>query len=256
MNLKCQVWKLLKTQGLMYSLLSAIYLLCISTNAFAAHPLITDDTGTQGAGKFQIEVNGEYSDNNGEKTTEVAVTLSAGISDNIDVVASMPYLFLNPEEDSNEDGFGDAGVEIKWRIYEKEGISFALKPGITFNTGDEDKGLGDGKPSYGIVFITTKEMDALALHFNVGYTRNRKELRDIWHYSFAGEYSFTEKLKAVGNIGGETNPDRTSSTHPLFLLGGLIYNIRENVDIDIGIKTGLNKAETDYAILTGIAFRF
>ena len=134
-------------------------------------------------------------------------------------------------------------------------LSLALKPGITFNTGDEDKGLGDGKSSYGIVFITTKEIDALALHFNVGYTKNRKELRDVWHYSFAGEYSLTEKLKAVGNIGGETNPDRTANTHPLFLLGGIIYNIREYVDIDVGIKTGLNKAETDYAILTGIAFR-
>jgi len=25
--------------------------------AFGAHPLITDDTGTQGKGKFQLEVN-------------------------------------------------------------------------------------------------------------------------------------------------------------------------------------------------------
>ncbi len=184
----------------------------------------------------------------------ITAGLCTGIGDNVDVVLSMPYLFLNPEEDSSEDGIGDSGVEIKWRIYEKKGLSFALKPGIIFNTGDEDKGFGDGKSSYGIVFITTKEIDALALHLNVGYTKNRKELRDVWHYSFAGDYSLTEKLKAVGNIGGETNPDRTSNTHPLFLLGGLIYNIKENVDIDVGIKIGLNKADVDYAIL-GIAFR-
>lgn len=31
-----------------------------SGTAFAAHPLITDDTGTQGQGKFQLEVNGEW----------------------------------------------------------------------------------------------------------------------------------------------------------------------------------------------------
>jgi len=30
-----------------------------NTAAFAAHPLITDDTGTQGKGKFQLEVNSE-----------------------------------------------------------------------------------------------------------------------------------------------------------------------------------------------------
>ena len=27
--------------------------------AFGAHPLITDDTGTQGKGKFQLEMNGK-----------------------------------------------------------------------------------------------------------------------------------------------------------------------------------------------------
>lgn len=30
------------------------------TVSYAAHPLITDDTGTQGKGKFQIEVNSEF----------------------------------------------------------------------------------------------------------------------------------------------------------------------------------------------------
>jgi hypothetical protein len=28
--------------------------------SLAAHPLITDDAGTQGKGKFQLEVNGQY----------------------------------------------------------------------------------------------------------------------------------------------------------------------------------------------------
>ena len=40
-----------------------------SGTVFAAHPLITDDTGTQGKGKFQLEVNGEYAheDEDGER---------------------------------------------------------------------------------------------------------------------------------------------------------------------------------------------
>lgn len=43
---------------------------------------------------------------------------------------------------------------------------------------------------------------------------------------------------------------------PAFILGGLIYSISKNLDIDFGIKGGLNKPETDYAILAGIAWRF
>jgi hypothetical protein len=33
---------------------------------------------------------------------------------------------------------------VKWRFYEKDGLSFAIKPGIILPTGEEDKGLGDG----------------------------------------------------------------------------------------------------------------
>jgi len=244
----------LRFKVFLFFLLVTVYS-SLLTVSFAAHPLITDDTGTQGMGKFQLEINGEHSDNKGEKTTEIAMALSAGVMDDVDLVVSVPYLFLNPERDSNEKGIGDSGIEIKWRFYEKEGFSFALKPGVTFDTGREDKGLGDGKPSYGIVLMATKGIDSSSLHLNLGYTKNKKELRDVWHYSFAGEYGLTENLRTVANIGGETNPDRVSNTHPLFLLGGIIYSIRETLDIDFGIKAGLNRPEVDYAILTGIALQ-
>jgi len=37
-----------------------VALLLIAYPSWAAHPLITDDTGTQGKGKFQLELNGQY----------------------------------------------------------------------------------------------------------------------------------------------------------------------------------------------------
>ncbi|MFH1626281.1 MAG: transporter, partial [Pseudomonadota bacterium] len=58
--------------------------------AFGGHPLITDDTGTQGRGKFQLELNGkyDYDDKDGvkEKTTEMATSLTYGIIDEMDIV--------------------------------------------------------------------------------------------------------------------------------------------------------------------------
>jgi hypothetical protein len=35
----------------------------------------------------------------------------------------------------------------------------------------------------------------------------------------------------------------------------LIYSINENFNIDVGIKGGLNKPETDLTFLAGIAFK-
>lgn len=149
-------------------------------------------------------------------------------------------------------------------VFKKEGLSFALKPGITLPTGNEKKGFGNGRPSYALTFITTKEIEPLALHLNLGYTRYEYKLqkdkdsnkKDIWHLSLAGEVEVMKNLKAVTNIGVERNSNKTSNTPPAFILGGIIYSISENFDIDLGKKRGLNKPETDYTILVGMALRF
>ena len=239
--------------------------------AFAAHPLITDDTGTQGKGKFQIEINSEFTydkeiDLGGtrrEAGGEVAAIVSYGIIDTVDVVLGVPYQWTKVKEEgvtiSDEDGISDISLEGKWRFYDKDGLSFAVKPGITFPTGNEERGLGAGRATYGIFFITTIEVEPLAFHLNLGYTRNENkvdERKDIWHVSLAAEAQIVKDLKAVGNIGVERNPDKSSSTAPAFVLGGFIYSISENLDIDLGLKVGLNKPETDYSILAGVALRF
>lgn len=247
-----------------------------STSAFGAHPLITDDTGTQGKGKFQLEVNCEftYDKESFEGVTiketggELATILSYGIFDNIDVILGLPHQWEKTKEDnvvsSDVKGISDMSLEVKWRFYEKDGLSLAFKPGITLPTGDEKKGLGNGRASYGIVFITTKEIEPWAFHMNLGYTYNRYKLqadrdanrKGIWHVSIASEVEIVKDLKVVANIGMERNPDKTSNTHPAFILGGLIYSITENITVDFGVKGGLNKCETDLTSLAGIAFRF
>ncbi len=239
--------------------------------AFAAHPLITDDTATQGTGKFQIEINGEYGHEQEDGVTgnavELATILSYGINESTDIVLGIPYQYVrtkDPEETVDEDGLSDMSIETKWRFYEKDGLGFALKPGATLPSGDEEKGLGNGRASYGLVVITTKEAELLTFHFNLGYTRNEYKLeeddeanrKDIWHLSLASEMQVVENLRAVANIGTERNSDKESDTNPAFILGGLIYSVSENFDIDFGVKGGLNKPETDYTILAGMTGRF
>jgi long-subunit fatty acid transport protein len=94
---------------------------------------------------------------------------------------------------------------------------------------------------------------------NLGYKRNENtidERKDIWHASLAGEFKITKTLKLIANIGAERNTDKSSDTNPAFILGGFIYSIRENMDIDFGVKGGLNKAEADITYLAGITLRF
>ncbi len=257
--------KSLKLKVFLFFLLFTVHF-SLFTVSYAAHPLITDDTGTQGKGKFQIELNSEYAheDEDGAEadTTEIAAILSYGVTDTIDIVLGLPYQYLRVKEDwiaTTEEGLSDMSIELKWRFYEKEELSFALKPGITLPTGDDERGLGAGRLTYSAFFIATQEVEPWAFHINFGYIRNENkvdERKNLWHASLAGEVGAAKDLKIVGNVGIERNVDRTVETHPAFLLGGIIYSVTENFDIDFGIKAGLNKPEADYTLLAGMALRF
>ena len=240
----------------------------LAGTAHAAHPLITDDAGTQGKGKAQFEFIGEYGHENkdGVRTDSIVVPtlpfLSYGMTDSADIVFGISYQNVRTSDfqtTATADGISDASIELKWRFYENEGLSFALKPGITLPTGNNEKGLGAGRATSRLFFITTKEVKPWAFHINLGYIRNENkvdERLDIWHASVAGVVDILNNLKAVANLGIENDRDKASNRDPGFILGGLIYSISADLDLDIGVKTGLNKHGTDYSIPVGITWRY
>ena len=183
-------------QKIMKTLAVATTLL-LPTAAWAMHPLITDDAGTLGRGKYQFEVNGQY-DHDEEGSVEstgyqMAAGQSYGVTDTIDLVAGIPYLWAKEKDSgvevSNENGVSDASLDVKWHFFEKNGLSLAMKPGLALPTGNEEKGLGSGKVGYHVYAIASKEVDPWAIHVNLGYIRNENDTDDrvnLWHASLAG----------------------------------------------------------------------
>jgi hypothetical protein len=260
------------------SALFATALMLCSTPLFAAMPLQTDDTGTQGKGHCQIEI-GIESARDKENEEEVSykmtggalsATITCGLTDCIDLVAGLPVEWYTEKEDgikmADENGIGDLALQIKWRFYEMpdSGFSLALKPGLTIPTGDDEKGLGTGKVSGDVTLIATHEAKLATFHFNLGYSHTEYKLdevseasrKNIWHASVAAELNVTEKLRAVGDLGIETNSEKESDSDPAYILGGFIYGVNDSLDLDIGIRSGLNEAETDTSLLAGVTMRF
>ena len=63
-------------------------------------------------------------------------------------------------------------------------------------------------------------------------------------------------MKLAADIGIERNPDGDAKDDPAFLIGGIIFSVNENFDVDFGVKYGLTNSETDIAALAGVTFRF
>lgn len=246
--------------------LTAALALGIPLPAFGAHPLITEDTGTQGKGRFQLELVAElgHEEERGfhEDASDRAAVLSYGLRDDLDVLLTIPHTRNVVQEDglrTTDRGLGDVGLDAKWRFFEKGDVSVAVKSGVTFATGDEDKGLGAGKLNYSVFLVTSFDNAPWGYHIHIGYVRNRNvhdERNVLHHTSVALTYAVKDDWLLVADLGTLTATERGVDDDSSFLILGAIYSVTENFDLDFGVKRGISEPETDVTWLLGLAWRF
>jgi hypothetical protein len=238
--------------------------------AWAALPLITDDTGTQGPGRFQLEAAGNWLSDRENEGDEGARTISsfatvvftAGIDETLDLMVGVPYVWTETREAGmaiKDNGFSDTVIEAKWRFYDEQKFSLAIKPGILIPTGDADKSLGTGHVGYSAVLISTMDAEPWAFDVNLGYLyhENRTAERfDLWRGSLGSRYEMFERWKIVGEIGASRNTDSADSSDPVFAQIGLIYSPRDYLDLSAGYLFGLNNAAVDQSVRAGVTVRF
>lgn len=251
---------------------------------YAAHPYLTDDTGTQGSGHWQLELMLEHQRNPNtadtgdatvrqlRKVTLFSPVLTYGLRDDLDVALGLNYLRQRTIDDGTvtqtAEGTGDSTLELKWRFYEQNGLSLGLKPGLVLPTGDETRGLGTGKVSWGVNFILTRELEPWTFLANLSYAKTRYRLpadaeanhTHLWRASAGFGYALRDDLQLVGEAGLRTNSAKDDPFMPgqkgHFAMLGLVYSPADNVDLDLGVRKRVNRAEFDTAILLGATFRW
>jgi len=158
------------------------------------------------------------------------------------------------------DGPLDTSLDFKWRFFERGALSLGLKPGITLPTGDDERGLGAGKPTWGALFIGSYQpAGAFAFHSHLGYRRFRNTLgwrESLAHVSGAVVYSASEKLRLVADVSADTNPLPSSYGTLRYTVLGLSYSASADLDLDAGVKFRLNGIVFDRSLLFGVTLRW
>lgn len=238
--------------------ISFVTCLGFSVSAYAAHPLVSDDTGTQGVGAYQVELNTDWLKDEGVKTRTATTTLTKGVLENLDLYLNMPYALSEPN------GFNDVSIGLKWRFLEADGFSLGLKPEFRLASGDQEKGLGDGRSGEALSLIAQYEWGAWTWLFNVGSERHRfsdptaqdESRRYINKSSVALMYEINEQWHAVVDTGISSHETKAEKKDPRFMLLGLIHHVNDDLDLDVGYKKSLNSTETDRQIGVGVTYRF
>lgn len=237
--------------------LSGFFLVFAST-AHAAHPLVSDDTVTQGVGGYQVEVNTDWLRDAGVKTRTATATLTRGMTESIDVYLDTPYALSQPT------GFNDIGLGLKWRLFESNGLSVGLKPELSIATGNQEKQLGDGRSGGVLTVLTQYELGAWTWLFNLGTELHRyssassqdEYRRYINKASVGFTYQLDEQWLFVMDSGIQSHASKSEKKDPRFALVGLIYSLSEDAELDLGYKKALNSTETDRQWGLGLTYRF
>ncbi len=261
-----------------------VALIIVPTSGYAAHPYITDDTGTQGTGNWQLEMLGEHTRHNRiadpgggavnqlRRSTLINPVLTYGVRDNLDVALGLSRLRQRVKEDGalvgSASGTSDSTLDVKWRLYESGALSLGLKPGLVLPTGDENRGLGTGKLSWDVNSMLTYDAKPWVWLANIAYSEARfkrpedasANRRQLWRFSAGIAHSLHDKFRLVGEAGVRTNQAKDDPFLPgrygSFAMVGAIYSPTDKLDFDLSVRRAANRAELDTALLLGATMRW
>ena len=241
-------------------LLLGAALACAAT-AHAAHPLITEDTGTQGEGRFELELGLAGTRDDASRGWEFGPQLSGGLSANVDLIARPAWLELRHSAAAgggNPRGAGDTALDFKWRIGEQDGFSVGTRAGIALPTGDADKGLGAGKAWFHGVVIAQAAITAWTLIANAGYLQDPSpgERANLWYGTAAAVWQATGQWRLTGEAAAFRSPDPSRSTWPSVARFGAIATVAPWLDLDVGYQFRLNRAAQRQVVLAGATLRW
>lgn len=252
----------------------AVLLWLLPSTAWALQPLVTDDTGTQGAGGNQLEAayTRTADEAAGVKDTahEVPLVFTRGVTDTLDIYAGLGYQRIVPSAPAAvERGWGNPAAGAKWRFHEDEArkLSFALRPEIQFPVSEskEARGLGTARASYSVGLLMTQETGFGAVHVNfvaerVNYSDdalNSAERRTLYRLSAAPVWDLAGRWKLALDAGLMTNPDPAARARMGYVELGVIFSPGKDLDLAAGIvRNVMDGGVTTTQATAGATWRF
>lgn len=238
-------------------------LLALVGPARAAHPLVSDDTGTQGRGQAQLEASTDRTRvRDGSRVAreqEIGLALTYGLTETLDLAVGLPWLHLGTTGEPSQRGIGDLTLLAKWRLHDDgQGFSLALRPEFTLPTGKEGKGLGNGRATSALTLMSQLEHGAWTWLANVGIAYNDNKAGDrkrLWTASTALLYTVTDAWTLVADVGASRAAEQGAPSEKFGLLG-VIHHLGEELDLDLGWRRSLGHGPTANTLGAGLTLRW
>jgi len=252
---------------LKYLVLVVAFLLILpelSTRAVFAQggpPLITDDPGTPGDRRWEINIAFTAEKRKTEKSYETPILdINYGIGERIQLKYEVPWLVLDERGERTKNGLGNSLIGVKWRFFDQERhrIDMSIYPQFEFNNSDSsaDRGLVDSGLEFVLPVQLQRSFGSISLNPEFGYVF-RQYNDNEWIYGLALGYEVSSNLELLAEISGTTLQD-FQDDELLFNLGARC-ELSETYSLLIAAGRSFRSAasgEPEFLLYAGIQLNF
>jgi hypothetical protein len=235
----------------------ALVICVISANSVRAQggpPMITDDPGTPGNGKWENNIAIAISHVPNEWSIDVpAIDLNYGWGDHIQLTLQGGPTLLKRSDHGLIGGFGGTETAVKWRFLdeEKSGFDMSMFPRMIFNITQSSvrRGLSEDGTRFQIPFQAAKTFGRWRLDGEFGPLASTVG-RSEWLYGIVGGFDLAKTTMAMAELHGTS---RMNFSHDVLAVNFGVRQVLTERCIFIG-SLGHEVRETDNQPLAFIGY--
>jgi hypothetical protein len=151
---------------------------------------VTDDPGTPGSGRWELNVALTLEHSPGENSYEAPLLdLNYGVGDRVQLKWEVPLRVIAPAGSATLGGIGNSLLGIKWRFAAGNGMAISTYPQLELNnpTSSVTRGVAEPGKRLFLPVELTKSWGKIGLNGEVGY-EIAQDQPDGWTYGLAAGY--------------------------------------------------------------------
>ena len=240
--------------------IAVVAIVCFPLSVFAGPPILTDDTGTPGPGKW--ETNMGFTVEKRRNTTlynTPSLDLNYGVGDRIQLNYSVSWIVLDTVNEAAKSGLGNSEVAVKWRFLDEDnnGMALSVYPRFIFNNpvSSADRGLVDRGTVFRLPFQMEKKIGRIIINPEAGHDF-RQEGGDEWLYALALKYDEIKGLEVLAEVFGTADNSFKKQENVVNI--GVRKDLNENLSLHASLGKSLRRAADAPTLLSyvGLQMRF
>lgn len=239
-------------------LIVGVFFLLMTCTVFAGPPFVTDDPVPTDYQHWEVDFFSTYNrtdDSTGGALP--ALEVDYGLLPDLQLHLITPAAYGRETGGHAEYGYGDTEIGAKYRfIHEKNWVpDVAIFPLVELPTGDEQRGLGNGKAQIFIPVWLQKTFGPWTTFGGGGFWHNPgDENRDFWLVGWELQRDFGKHLTVGGELYHATSSASGENGHTAFNLGGF-WNLDEHRHVLFSFGRDID-GPTRFACYLGLQLTF